>query len=1079
MRGFIHIVTFCTLFVLGINANAGEKTVAQWIESLKSGSPKEQSAAIAAIAKLGPKAKDAAPALADLIKDRNPELEEAAIVALGKIGPAAKDAIPILRDRAGTVYNSDRETPGAALVAIGNIKEWTPAATQSVLDCTMVLPAYFAEKPDKTLSQLMDLLEDDNVAVQVKAMNAFRVLADDREEGLLDRFPKVRAAVAKIAEDRLASADSRVARQSVDLFRTIDPDRAEKTLPAIVRLVSIGAIPMSQAERMLTGRGLHDDLRARAAPRFVESLADAAPAPHREIAHFLQRHPADAAWLPEALRHRNANVRAGAALAARGRKIDAALQKAIQPLLQDEHLAARYHAAAALWTVEGDELKPVLSNLIEGLRQENPALRIDAAQVLHRMGKRAEPARLALAAAMNDTEPNVRFVAAETLLALDPKETPRVVHMLGQVLKTPGATQNDKDHALIVAHKLGKACAPITPELIGVLNQRGHTAGRAAEVLRVIGPDAKAAIPALKNLFLEINEKFPNEADAQVALALADLGAPQHAEAARRLIAPRPRTDERVLGTDYLPRYPNETVAELIKLLDDPGKRASAMHVLSKMRTRVHKQSPKPAFDALTDKSKAELKSALVKALDDNDRGFRLAAANALAELQLGIPEDRLTKLVESLIRDGATVYYVAPLVKGHEKTLLPLILKFGQEDQQKGLHRVQSIYSHLAPETAPMLHELAKVGDSCIRRQAIRAFAAVSYRTTEKERDRIAFDLSARLKDLDPGHRTDSAITLLEAARGDVPAEALRIVAMALSDADKSVRARAATTLRTLAKKAKPAGAELRKALAGDDLHVAVLAAETLAHIDVAHGKEILPIVEKGLQAKDFHVAYSAVMSAGLLGKDAAPLLPRLLVVIRERPPMIALLAARTIVAIDSSKTPEVAERLSKFLVRTPAERNMPKQDRETIKQIHALLQTWGPAASTADANLLLAFKTERDYERATPALTLAIVEGPNSSKGADYIRRALRSNSDDGDCEDVLYALLMLKSRAKIFLPEVRRVLKSHDQYLRIEAIHIIANIGPDAKEAVADLERLRDTDPQPNVRKEAALALKAIVP
>ena len=52
--------------------------------------------AVVALGKIGPEAKDAVPALTELLNDKNENVRSAAAIALGGIGPAAKSAVPAL-----------------------------------------------------------------------------------------------------------------------------------------------------------------------------------------------------------------------------------------------------------------------------------------------------------------------------------------------------------------------------------------------------------------------------------------------------------------------------------------------------------------------------------------------------------------------------------------------------------------------------------------------------------------------------------------------------------------------------------------------------------------------------------------------------------------------------------------------------------------------------------------------------------------------------------------------------------------------------------------------------------------------
>jgi HEAT repeat protein len=107
---------------------------------------------------LGPKAKDAVPALLGCLKDSHAPVRECAVISLGRIGPMAKDAVPaliqILRDRGGLLDNAKtiESRRGDAAEALGNIG---PEAKSAIPD-------------------LMKGLKDKSPAIRSRAAEALR-----------------------------------------------------------------------------------------------------------------------------------------------------------------------------------------------------------------------------------------------------------------------------------------------------------------------------------------------------------------------------------------------------------------------------------------------------------------------------------------------------------------------------------------------------------------------------------------------------------------------------------------------------------------------------------------------------------------------------------------------------------------------------------------------------------------------------------------------------------------------------------------------------------------------------------------
>jgi HEAT repeat protein len=74
-----------------------ERTIADWLEDLKDRRLiVARCSAARALAAMGPKAKEAVPALVQALSDPEPLVRDAAAAALGSIGAAATEAVPAL-----------------------------------------------------------------------------------------------------------------------------------------------------------------------------------------------------------------------------------------------------------------------------------------------------------------------------------------------------------------------------------------------------------------------------------------------------------------------------------------------------------------------------------------------------------------------------------------------------------------------------------------------------------------------------------------------------------------------------------------------------------------------------------------------------------------------------------------------------------------------------------------------------------------------------------------------------------------------------------------------------------------------
>jgi HEAT repeat protein len=143
----------------------------------------------------------------------------------------------------------------------------------------------------------------------------------------------------------------------------------------------------------------------------------------------------------------------------------------------------------------------------------------------------------------------------------------------------------------------------------------------------------------------------------------------------------------------------------------------------------------------------------------------------------------------------------------------------------------------------------------------------------------------------------------------------------------------------------------------------------------------------------------------------------------------------------------------------------------------VHRLLREWGKAAGGADEHLLPLMRQDRDSSRYDVAVTLIMMQGPNAKMGVEPMRRGLRNIGSDGDCSEALHHFALLKSHGKVFLPELRTLLDSPNQYDREEALRAIGAIGPDAKELLPELRRRLENATSESARRNLEDAIKEI--
>jgi len=107
-------------------ASLGEKAVPRLIKALEAEAVRPKAAAI--IARIGPPAKEAVPALIAALADKNPETRNEVLFALAAIGPEAKEAVPAIKE---ALKDPDMKVCYSACYALGKIG---PAAASAKAD---------------------------------------------------------------------------------------------------------------------------------------------------------------------------------------------------------------------------------------------------------------------------------------------------------------------------------------------------------------------------------------------------------------------------------------------------------------------------------------------------------------------------------------------------------------------------------------------------------------------------------------------------------------------------------------------------------------------------------------------------------------------------------------------------------------------------------------------------------------------------------------------------------------------------------------------------------------------------------
>jgi HEAT repeat protein len=406
------------------------KEIAVLMDDLKTDKDEVRLKAINQLADRGPAARAAVPALVDTFKSKNEDVRLGAALALGNIKTGTvPPLVEALKDR-------DADVRFYALWALGLVG---PDAGDAKPAVAAALKDPSASVRRKAVFAVSKILPPDQAMPYLVA--AFKDKDGDVRQEAVEMLVPLRAAGVPALVQALKEDDVELRRLVIAALGQIGPDAGEAA-PALRAFLDPNKEPNSGGEATqalaLIGKP--------ALPVLLEALKDPNPQVRQQAFFALgQIGPASAETLVEAFKDPKPDVRLQAMqlLAAFG-VTDRPVVQAVAELLKDRDATVRQQALATLENLPADprDVAPVLlrlqtdpdaaisrtagerlarygaavvPSLVEGLKNEEAAVRVAAAQALGKLGPAARDAVPALTEAEKDEKTEVQQAAKAAL----------------------------------------------------------------------------------------------------------------------------------------------------------------------------------------------------------------------------------------------------------------------------------------------------------------------------------------------------------------------------------------------------------------------------------------------------------------------------------------------------------------------------------------------------------------------------------------------------------------------------------------------------------------------------------------
>lgn len=733
-------------------------------------------------------------------------------------------------------------------------------------------------------------------------------------------------------------------------------------------------------------------------------------------------------------------------------------------------------AACLLWVGSGSSLnaaeprKPNLIPLLEGLKSGDKTERREASYRLSQLGADAKAAVPDLIKALEDSEDQVWFNSITALARIGPAATEAIPALLRQLERSHSGRYREQVWYR-AAFALGSVGRAALPELIKALeSEHPHVRSGAAKAISWIGADATEAIPLLaKNLAdAEANVR---EQSAEALGKIGPTALPRLKESLRNDQAPV--RAGAALALQWLgepARVANPDLAAALTAETDDSTKARFIQTLSRLK-----------FEP------AEFLNLIVPLLNSDSEPVRQEAANALILMEpaatTSVPV--LRKLVAA--NDPATIRSAASflgaigtdagvavpdlitvrarpetdgeLAEALEKSLIqigppavPELVKAMNAAQGDSNHWSVRCLRDLGPVAVPFLITALESTDTARQRDALQVLTLVG------DAAEPAIPQLARLAESGAAELRGPAIVALAAA-GARPENVLPLAEQAMADSSVTRRRSGAAALASLGARAQPARATLINGLKDPDSTVAASSARALGRFGNAAAPAVEPLLT-ALARPELPVREAVVRSLGELGETAQAAVPALAKLLTETPPPLQTTAAGALGAMGAA-------------------------GREALPQLEQTFTSQDPAVRAVAVAAIA--RVESDNGRKVDFLQRAL-DDPESvvrvaaidelgamGRAAEPAAEKLYALTEkSGERDQALEVLAGLRIRS---VPLLVKATTNSDAYVRQFAIERLGQLGKAAQEAVPELRKLLQSEPEDFVKRAARSAIQEI--